>query len=191
MRVSARADYAIRAVTELAVAGDARVKRDVIAERQAIPLEFLESVLLSLKHAGIVQSQRGSAGGFRLSRPASDITLGDVIRAVDGPMSDVRGDRPEEVAYEGSARHLNVIWIAVRASLREILDGTSVEALVRGKFPKHVRMLTEDPAAWTSLGRIRGAARSALPQPIRRRIPKPSSRPSAVSRRPPRSQPGG
>jgi Rrf2 family protein len=191
MRVSARADYAIRAVAELAVAGDGRLKRDVIADRQGIPLEYLESVLLSLKRAGIVQSQRGSAGGFRLSRPASDITLGDVIRAVDGPMSDVRGDRPEDVEYDGSARHLNVIWIAVRASLREILDGTTVDALVRGKLPKHVRMLTDDPAAWTSLGRIRGAARSALPQPIRRRIPKPTSRPSGAQRPARRSPRGG
>jgi Rrf2 family protein len=176
MRVSARADYAIRAVTELATAGDARLKREELAERQDIPPEYLESVLLALKRAGIVQSQRGSKGGFRLSRPSTDITLGDVIRAVDGPMSDVRGDRPELVEYRGAARHLNLVWIAVRASLREILDGTTVDALVRNKMPKRVRMLTEDPAAWTSLGRIRGAARSRLPRAIRRRIPKPTTR---------------
>ena len=176
MRVSARSDYALRAVAELAVAGDRRLKRDVIAHRQQIPLEFLESVLLSLKHAGIVQSQRGAGGGFRLARPATDITLGDVIRAVDGPMSDVRGDRPESVQYPAPAQHLQLIWIAVRASLREILDGTTVDALVRGKMPKRVRMLTDDPAAWTSLGRIRGAARARLPRAIRRRVPKPGSR---------------
>ncbi len=182
MRVTARSDYALRAVAELAVAGEQRVKRDVIAQRQHIPVEFLESVLLSLKHAGIVQSQRGASGGFRLARSATEITLGDVIRAVDGPMSDVRGDRPESVEYPAPAQHLQEIWIAVRASLREILDGTTVDALVRGKMPKRVRMLTEDPAAWTSLGRIRGAARGRLPRAIRRRVPKPGKRPGGAPR---------
>ena len=159
MRVSARAEYALCAVAELAAAGDSLVKRDVIARRQQIPVEFLESVLLSLKHAGIVQSQRGAEGGFRLARPATQISLGDVMRAVDGPMSDVRGDRAEDIEYAGPARHLQWIWIAVRASLREILDGTTVDDLVRGKMPKRVRQLTEDPDAWTSLGRIRGPTR--------------------------------
>lgn len=173
MRVSARADYALRAVAELAVAGESRLTREMIAERQGVPVEFLESVLLGLKHAGIVQSQRGAGGGFRLARPATQISLGDVIRAVDGPMSDVRGDRPESVEYSGAARHLQLVWIAVRASLREILDGMTVDDLVRGKLAKRVRMLTENPEAWTSLGRIRGAARSRLPRAIRRRIPKP------------------
>jgi Rrf2 family protein len=176
MRVTARADYAIRAAAELAVAGDGLLKRDVIAQHQEIPLEFLESVLLSLKYVGIVQSQRGAAGGFRLARPASEISLADIVRAVDGPMSDVRGDRPELVEYLGPARHLQEIWIAVRASLREILEETSLEDLVRGKLPKHVRQLTEAPEAWTSMGRIRGAARSRLPRAIRKRIPKPGAR---------------
>jgi Rrf2 family protein len=163
MRVTARADYALRAVAELADAGDARLKRDVIAARQQIPAEFLESVLLALKHAGIVQSHRGPTGGMRLARPASEISLGDVIRAVDGPMSDVRGDRAEDTEYPGPARHLKDVWIAVRASLREILDETSVADLVRAELPKRVRQLTEDPEAWTSLGRIRGTRRSRLP----------------------------
>lgn len=187
MRVSARADYALRAVAELATAGDGRLKRDVIAERQQVPVEFLESVLLALKHAGIVQSQRGARGGFRLARPANEISLADVIRAVDGPMSDVRGDRAEDTEYPGPAKRLQDIWIAVRASLREILDGTTVEDLVRGKMPKRVRQLTEDPEAWTSLGRIRGAARSKLPRAIRRRVPKPGS--PRVRVRPPSPDP--
>lgn len=187
MRVSARSDYALRAVAELAVAGDVRLKRDVIAERQQIPVEFLESVLLALKHAGIVQSQRGAGGGFRLARAPEEISLGDVIRAVDGPMSDVRGDRAEDAEYPGPAKRLQDIWIAVRASLREILDGTTVEDLVRGRMPKRVRQLTEDPEAWTSLGRIRGAARSKLPRAIRRHVPKPGSR--RVRVRPPSTDP--
>lgn len=184
MRVSARADYALRAVAELAVAGESRLTREMIAERQGVPVEFLESVLLGLKHAGIVQSQRGAGGGFRLARSATEISLGDVIRAVDGPMSDVRGDRPESVEYAGAARYLQLVWIAVRASLREILDGMTVDDLVRGKLAKRVRMLTENPDAWTSLGRIRGAARSRLPRAIRRRIPKPGGTPPTKRRSP-------
>lgn len=191
MRVSARAEYALRAVAELAAAGDVRVKRDVIADQQQIPVEFLESVLLSLKHAGIVQSQRGAGGGFRLARSPTEITLGDVMRAVDGPMSDVRGDRAEDIEYPGPARHLQEIWIAVRASLREILDGTTVDDLVRGRMPKRVRQLTEDPEAWTSLGRIRGAARSRLPRVIRRRVPKPGRRGPKRSASDPPARPAG
>ena len=160
MRVSARADYAIRAVAELAVVqGEERLKRDVIAMRQHIPVEFLESVLLTLKHAGIVQSQRGSGGGFRLARSAADISLADVIRAVDGPMSDVRGDRPETVEYTGPAERLQDVWIAIRASLREILEETSVDDLVHDRLPPEVKRLASDPDAWVSLGRIRGTSR--------------------------------
>lgn len=159
MHVSARADYALRAVAELAAAGEALLKREAIAERQRIPPEFLESILLELKHAGIVQSQRGAAGGFRLGRSASEISLADVIRAVDGPMSDVRGDRPELVDYPGAAASLQEVWIAIRASLREILEGTSLQDLVDGTLPPRVRELTRDPESWVSLGRIRGAGR--------------------------------
>lgn len=160
MRVSARADYALRAAAELAVVEpDGRLKRDQIAALQGIPVEYLESVLLALKHAGIVQSQRGSGGGFRLARPATDISLADVIRAVDGPMTDVRGDRPETLEYIGAAEHLQDVWIAIRASLREILEGTSVHDLVAGRLPSGVRRLARDPEAWVSLGRIRGTGR--------------------------------
>jgi Rrf2 family protein len=161
MRVSARADYALRACAELAVAGEGRLKRDAIAARQDIPIEFLESVLLALKHAGIVKSQRGAAGGFRLARPASAISLADVIRAVDGPMADVRGDRPEEVTYPGPAARLQDIWIALRASLREILENTTLEALVEDRLPDEVRRLASDPDAWISLGRPRRSHRPA------------------------------
>ena len=135
---------------------DARLKRDAIASAQNIPIEFLESVMLDLKHAGIVQSQRGASGGFRLARPAAEISLADVIRAVDGPVADVRGDRPERIEYPGAARHLQQVWIAVRASLREILEGTSVEDLVGGRLSPQIRRLTAAPDAWVSLGRVRG-----------------------------------
>lgn len=160
MRVSARADYALRACAELASTEPGeRLKRDLIASRQDIPVEFLESVLLSLKHAGIVQSQRGASGGFRLARPPGQISLADVIRAVDGPMADVRGDRPETIEYPGPARHLQDIWVALRASLREILEGTSLDDLVQGRLSPEVQRLTRHPEAWVSMGRVRGTAK--------------------------------
>jgi Rrf2 family protein len=159
MRVSARSDYALRAVAELAAAPSGRpLTRERIAEAQDIPLEFLENILLELKHVGVVMSQRGSTGGFRLARPASEISLADVIRAVDGPMANVRGDRPELVDYRGPAEHLKTIWIAVRASLREILEETSVEDLIEGRMPPRVLELSHAPEAWVSLGRVRGTA---------------------------------
>jgi Rrf2 family protein len=169
MRVSARADYALRAAAELATVADGeRIKRESLAARQDIPLEFLESVLLDLKHAGIVDSQRGATGGFRLARPAAEITVADVIRAVDGPMADVRGDRPELIEYAGAARHLQHIWIAIRASLREILEGTSLADLVAGDLGPQIRRLTGAPDAWVSLGRARGPTSFGTAAPRRR-----------------------
>lgn len=156
MRVSARSDYALRAVAELAAGAPASLKREQIAERQGIPLDYLQSVLSELKHVGIVMSQRGSSGGFRLARPADEISLADVIRAVDGPMANVRGQRPELVEYQGPAQHLKDVWIAVRASLREVLEAISVQDLVEGRLPDHVARLMETPDAWVSLGRVRG-----------------------------------
>ena len=171
MHVTARSDYALRAVAELAAADGQLLKRDEISARQHIPVEFLESVLLALKHRGIVQSQRGANGGFRLGRPADSISLADVIRAVDGPMADVRGDRPELVKYEGPARRLQDVWIAVRASLRDLLEGISVEDLVDGRMPEGVVRFTEDPEAWISRGRSRRAG-STLPRaPMPRQDP--------------------
>jgi Rrf2 family protein len=161
MRVSARSDYALRAVAELAASDGAPMKRERIAEAQEIPVEFLENILLELKHVGIVMSMRGATGGFKLARPPSEISLADVIRAVDGPMANVRGDRPEIVEYHGPAAHLRDVWIAVRASLREILEETSVQDLVDGKLPRRVRELVRDPESWVSLGRVRGTGRTS------------------------------
>jgi Rrf2 family protein len=167
MRVSARADYALRACAELAVAGDIRLKRDEIATRQDIPMQYLESVLLALKHAGVVQSLRGASGGFRLARPPADISLADVIRGVDGPMADVRGDRPEDVEYRGPANRLQDIWVALRASLREILEGTSLDDLVRGEFSPEIERLLSLPDAWVSLNRVRRSPQAKAAAPDR------------------------
>jgi Rrf2 family protein len=159
MHVSAKADYAVRAAAELAAAGDGPVKGDRIAEAQGIPLKFLENILSELRHAGIVQSQRGAEGGYWLARPADQVTLADVIRVVDGPLANVRGARPETVQYDGSASHLLEVWIAVRVSLRSVLERVTLADLIAGTLPAEVRDLTEVPDAWVS----RSAAAVAPP----------------------------
>ena len=118
VRVSAKTDYGVRALLELAVADNGPVKGERLAQSQQIPLKFLENILTDLRHAGIVRAQRGAEGGYWLARPASKVTLGEVIRAVDGPLASVRGEAPEEVEYAGAAENLQVVWIALRASMR-------------------------------------------------------------------------
>ena len=150
LRVSAKADYAVRAAVELAVAGEGPVKGERIAQAQDIPLKFLENILLELRHAGLVRSQRGADGGYWLARPPEEITLAEVIRSVEGPIANVRGERPEQVEYPGVAEPLRDVWIAVRASLRGVLETTTVADLASGELPPSVKALTADPAAWNS-----------------------------------------
>lgn len=150
MRVSAKADYALRAVAELACAGPRSVKGEHIADAQGIPLRFLENILLELKHDGIVATQRGSAGGYTLARPPAQITLADVIRAVDGPLANVRGQRPEDVTYIGAAESLQEIWIAVRANLRAVLETVTIDDLIHNRIPPQVHALTRDADAWVT-----------------------------------------
>src|SRR5438128_12508572 len=120
MRVSAKVDYALRACAELAAGGEGPVKGDRLSQAQEIPLKFLENILLDLKHAGLVQSQRGADGGYWLALPAEEISIADVIRAVEGPIANVRGMRPEQVEYAGAAKALREVWIAMRANLRSV-----------------------------------------------------------------------
>jgi Rrf2 family protein len=148
MRVSAKADYAIRAAAELASADPGPVKGERVAQAQGIPLKFLENILLELRHHGLVQSQRGADGGYWLARPAEDISLAEVIRAVEGPLANVRGNRPESLAYEGTAEPLRDVWVAVRASLRGVLEQVTLADLAAGELPPRVRELTESPEAW-------------------------------------------
>jgi Rrf2 family protein len=151
VQVTAKADYALRALAELAVVGEAGVpvKADQIAQGQNIPVKFLENILLELKHDGLVTAQRGASGGYTLARPPEQITLADAIRAVDGPLANVRGIRPDQLEYDGSARLLREIWIAVRANLRAVLEQTTVADLVRGDLPPNVTAILRDPDAWT------------------------------------------
>jgi Rrf2 family protein len=164
MHVSAKADYAVRAAAELAAAGPGPVKGDRIAEAQHIPLKFLENILSDLRHAGYVQSQRGAEGGYWLAEPADQVTLADIIRAVDGPLANVRGARPELVEYSGSASHLVEVWIAVRVSLRSVLERVTLADLVAGTLPPSVRELTTDADAWVS----RSSGGHTPPPPSRR-----------------------
>ena len=148
MKVSAKADYAVRAVVELAAAGDGPVKAERIAQAQEIPLKFLENIMSDLRQAGIVGSRRGAEGGYWLARPADEITLAQVIRAVDGPLANVRGHRSEAVEYHGSAERLREVWVAVRASLRNVLETVTVADVAAGELPPSVEALAADPDAW-------------------------------------------
>jgi len=149
--ISARTDYAIRALLMLAQeaqSAGAPISVETLARRQTLPRKFLEAILRDLRRAGIVDSQRGPTGGYMLSRLAAQISLGDIFRAVDGPLAEVRGLRPHETSYAGVAEHLPVVWVAVRASLRRVLDGTTLEELLSGELPVEVRSLAQDPQAW-------------------------------------------
>jgi Rrf2 family protein len=148
MRVSAKADYAIRAAVELAAAGRGPVKGERLAQAQEIPANFLENILSDLRNAGLVASKRGAEGGYWLARPAEEITVADVIRAVDGPLANVRGLRSEQVSYRGSAARMRDVWIAVRASLRAVLEQVTLADLARGELPASVEALAADPDAW-------------------------------------------
>ena len=130
MRVSAKVDYALRATAELAKAPPGPTKGERIATAQGIPLNFLENILLELRRSGIVASQRGAEGGYWLAKPAAEVTVADVIRAVEGPIATVRGSRPEDVEYTGAATALREVWIELRTSMRSVLETTTLADLV-------------------------------------------------------------
>ncbi|PRY63274.1 BadM/Rrf2 family transcriptional regulator [Knoellia remsis] len=151
--ISARTEYAVRAMLILAEAATTEggpVSVETLATRQALPRKFLEAIVADLRTAGLVTSTRGARGGYSLAREPQEISLGDVFRAVDGPLAEVRGLRPHETAYEGVAQHLPTVWVAVRASLRAVLDETSLAETFSGDLPDHVRSLAETPDAWES-----------------------------------------
>jgi Rrf2 family protein len=148
VRVSAKADYAVRAALELAAAGGGPLKGERIADAQGIPLKFLENILIELRHDGLVRSQRGPEGGYWLARGAEEIAVADVIRAVEGPLASVRGEPPEATSYDGAAAALQTVWVALRANLRAVLDEVTLADVVSGKLPPAVVALAEDPDAW-------------------------------------------
>jgi Rrf2 family protein len=151
VRISAKADYAIRAVVELGAHADGSpAKGEQLAAAQGIPLRFLLNILQDLKRAGIVDSQRGSEGGYRLARPPDALPLADIIRAVEGPLAQVGDIRPEDLHYTGPAKALSEVWIAVRANLRAVLEVVTVADVTEGALPKTVRDLAGDAEAWIS-----------------------------------------
>jgi len=148
LRVSAKADYAVRAAAELAAGEDGPIKGEALADAQDIPLQFLEHILLELKHAGIVRARRGARGGYWLAREPDDVTIADIIRAVEGPIANVQSAPPESITYRGNAEHLQEVWIAVRANLRAVLETTTLADLTSGKLPQVVKHLSDSPDAW-------------------------------------------
>jgi len=150
MRVSAKADYAVRAAAELAAAGEGPVKGEKLAEAQDIPLQFLEHILLELKHHGIIRARRGAKGGYWLARPADEVTIADLVRAVEGPIADVQSTPPEAIKYSGNSESLRDVWVAVRASLRSVLEQVTLADLVAHELPPVVEELTSQPDAWHS-----------------------------------------
>jgi Rrf2 family protein len=148
VEISAKTDYAVRALLELAARAPNLVKIEVIISEQQLPRKFVEAILGELRRAGLVRSQRGAEGGYALARPATEIALGQVIRAVDGPLAEVRGLRPHETTYTGVAEQLPNVWVAVRAALRRVLDETSLAQVLSGKLPAHVKRMVDAPDAW-------------------------------------------
>ncbi|PZG18999.1 transcriptional regulator [Micromonospora craterilacus] len=148
MQISARGDYAVRAALSLAAAYPSLLSTQTIAAEQDMPRKFLEAILADLRRAGIVRAQRGAEGGYALAQSPREVTIGAVLRAVEGPLAGVRGLRPEETHYDGVAQHLPGFWVAVRASLRQVVDEVSLADVVNGRLPAHVRRLTALPDAW-------------------------------------------
>lgn len=152
MHVSARVDYAMRALCELGAQyredPRALTTGEQIAEAQSMPWKFLEGILRTLRQAGIVASQRGAVGGFRLDREPDQITVADVVRALDGPLAAVRGERPEDVNYTGSSAHLGEVWVAMRSAMREVLEHTTVADILDGAHSARVTEFLESPGAW-------------------------------------------
>jgi Rrf2 family protein len=149
VRISAKTDYALRAAIELAAMdADGPVKGELIATAQGIPLRFLENILGDLRNAGIVESRRGVEGGYLLARPANEIALADVVRAVDGPLANVAGTRPNMLQYEGATEQLREIWVGVRAALRGVLEETTLADVANKRLPAHVKKLVADQDAW-------------------------------------------
>jgi Rrf2 family protein len=150
MRVSAKADYAVRAAVDLAAATRVPVRAEDVAERQAIPLSFLVKILHEMRLAGIVSSQRGPDGGHQLARPASEISIADILRAVEGPLADVRGTPPEAVRYVGSAEPLQRVWVALRTNVRAVLESVTLADVVDGGLPAEIDTLAEKPDSWVT-----------------------------------------
>ena len=150
MRISAKADYAVRAAVELAGAAPELLTAEVIAGRQEIPMSFLQKILHELRVARLISSQRGPDGGHRLAKPAAEISVADVLRAVEGPLAAVRGEAPEALHYRGAAEPLQEVWIALRTNMREVLEGVTLADLAKARLPRRIATLAHKPESWVT-----------------------------------------
>jgi len=149
VRISAKADYAVRAMAELAAAEPNKpVKAEALAASQDIPRNFLDNILSELRASGLVRTLRGPEGGSMLARPADEITVAEVLRAVEGPLAAVRCTRPEGLEYPGAASRLPEVWVALRANLRAVLEEVTLADLAAGKLPSDIARLAKNPDAW-------------------------------------------
>jgi Rrf2 family protein len=149
VRITAKVDYAVRAATEMAAAPGGPVKGELLADRQGIPPKYLENILADLRRSGLVASQRGADGGYWLASPADEISVADIIRAVEGPLADVHGTPPEMVSYAGPATNLQRVWVATRAALRAILEEVTIADVVAGTLPPAAERFLAEPDAWS------------------------------------------
>jgi Rrf2 family protein len=148
VQISAKVDYALRALVTLAAMEPEACTAEELASAQGLPVRFLRTILDDLRRGQMVTSQRGTDGGYRLARGSKEITVGEVIRRLDGPLAEIRGTRPEATQYEGAAETLQDVWVAVRAVLRDVLDEVTIEQVATGKLPPHVKQLASRPGAW-------------------------------------------
>jgi Rrf2 family protein len=148
VQVTARTDYAVRAMVQLA-ASQGAASRGALAAAQEIPPKFLESILLRLRQGGLLVAQRGTTGGYALARSADTITIADVVRVVDGPLAAVRGLPPEDTSYPAPAGALRDVWVALRASMRQVLESTTIADVQHDRLPDGVRALLAPTEAWT------------------------------------------
>jgi Rrf2 family protein len=149
VHISAKAEYAMRALLTLAAADGGPMTAEQLATAQGLPVKFLENILVDLRRSSLVRSQRGNEGGYRLARPANEITVAEVLRIVDGPLAEVRGERPDHSVYEGPAAHLQDVWVAARAALRSVFEHVSLADIAKGKLPARIAKMAADPDAWT------------------------------------------
>ena len=148
MHISARVEYALRALCTLAARPGEPLTAEELAQAQGLPVRFLRAIMNELRRVGIVTSQRGNEGGYQLGRAPDEITIGEVFRRLEGPLAEVRGVRPESASYEAAAEHLQTVWVAVRATLRDVLDEVTLADVVSGKLPEHIQRLVAKPDAW-------------------------------------------
>jgi Rrf2 family protein len=166
VHISSKADYAVRAVLVLSTVSDGRpMKAEAVAEAQQLPLRYTENILVELRRAGIVRSMRGAEGGFLLDRPASEVTVAEVIRAVDGALAEVRGMPPEDMDYDGVAVRLQDVWVATRTALRSVLETTTIGDIASGHLPEHVTELAAEPESWMTRTTRPGVRQTPSPGP--------------------------